>query len=111
MKTKRGYTLVEVMIGVAVVGVFAAILVVPIGRRIIDDNASALSQSRAWAHDMGLEVQGVSCAAYDTDGNGYVSCSLASKRPDGTTEIIPIECASRFSMNSGCRAARVLPVR
>lgn len=46
----------------------------------------------------------VSCMSTDTDGNGYVSCTLIVRE-----QPIPIECANRYSItrNTGCRPMRI----
>lgn len=69
----------------------------------------ANAEAREWARNMGLDVQGVSCTGIDTDGDGYVSCSVSSKGPNGT-QVHAIECARAFSWNKGCRVARVIQV-
>lgn len=46
--------------------------------------------------------KGVECMSYDTDDDGYVSCSVFM-----ADKIIPIECATNHygCGNSGCRGA------
>lgn len=55
-------------------------------------------QARQWASEMGIEVKGVKCVGMDTDGDGYVSCSVN----DGT-QIHMIECTGAWTLNDGCR--------
>jgi type II secretory pathway pseudopilin PulG len=70
------------------------------------DKASAEQNARQYAGELGVEVAGLSCTGVDTDGDGYVSCTIRGR--DGS--LTPIECAGRLTLNSGCRVARVIPI-
>lgn len=74
-----------------------------------ENHDKATAGARAWAKEMGLDVGGVSCANSDTDGDGYVSCTVSAKKPDGSVQIVPVECAAAYTFNTGCRAARIVP--
>lgn len=65
------------------------------------DRSTAEGEARAWAKALGLQVIGISCAKMDTDGDGYVSCSVNTE--NGVQQI---ECAGKLSINSGCRAPK-----
>ncbi len=58
--------------------------------------------ARDYAVKMGMKPIGVECMSYDTDGDGYVSCSIAEegKRP------FAVECSAWGSFNRGCRAQK-----
>jgi hypothetical protein len=65
----------------------------------------AEEEAQAWAAELDLKIHSVSCVEKDTDGDGYVSCTVVMA--DGTTTKA-IECAGARSMdnmirNSGCR--------
>lgn len=69
------------------------------------DNAEA--EARAYASNMNMKLHGVSCVDYDTDGDGYVSCTLNVDEGNGQSRTEAIECATMFSWNSGCRAVKL----
>lgn len=68
-------------------------------------------EARQWARGMGIEASGVSCSGYDTDDDGYVSCSVGYRVADGSLRTIPLECARAFTLNDGCREVKVNPLR
>lgn len=48
----------------------------------------------------------VICVDQDTDGDGYVSCTVSERRAVGDVKLHPIECAAvrqGCNANSGCR--------
>lgn len=97
---KNGFTLIELLIVVAILGVVCVIA----GSFFLRCGASgeeAEKSARAWAAKMGYTLQGVSCVDRDTDGDGYVSCTLVTVADPGRP--IALECARSTSMNSGCR--------
>jgi hypothetical protein len=57
-----------------------------------------VKNAERWATGLGYTVKGVSCSNRDSDGDGYVSCSL---RADGP--VFQLECAYMFP--TGCREA------
>lgn len=64
----------------------------------------AEEEAREWATELNLEVDAVTCREKDTDGDGYVSCTIKTK--DG--KLLERECAGARSSdnlirNSGCR--------
>ena len=64
----------------------------------------AEDEARTWAAELKLKVEAVTCREKDTDGDGYVSCSI--KTTDG--KLLEKECAGARSTdnmirNSGCR--------
>lgn len=60
-------------------------------------------QASKWAKELGLEYQSVSCVKQDTDGDGYVSCTL--NLGEGRTK--QVECAGAWNLNSGCREPKL----
>ena len=107
---KPEMTLVDLMIRIAIGCVFLAIIVggvfkVSSGCTGID-HRYAEGEAMRWSQQMGIEPVGVSCANIDSDGDGYVSCMVSSRRADGAVDLHPIECAVRVSINSGCRSQR-----
>ena len=41
------------------------------------------------------------CMSRDTDDNGYVACTVSYDTPDGTIEMLPIECVVN-KVGTGC---------
>lgn len=62
----------------------------------------AEKQATAWAKQMGLQDAKVSCVSNDTDGDGYVSCTVAS-----ADKIHSIECTGAMTINEGCRVPKL----
>lgn len=56
---------------------------------------------------MGMDVKAVNCTNEDSDGDGYVSCTLSVSNPDKTVTLVPLECAAAFSVNKGCRLPKL----
>jgi prepilin-type N-terminal cleavage/methylation domain-containing protein len=100
----RGFTLIELLIVVAIIGIIGVVVIGFIFRSCSGSQGTAESEARKYGTSLGLEVKGVSCTNRDTDGDGYVSCSI-SYTDNGKISIMPVECASRWQINnSGCKA-------
>lgn len=59
----------------------------------------AEQNARAWATDLGIKIEGVSCVDFDSDNDGYVSCSVRYNE-----HIQAIECRM---WQSGCRQPKM----
>lgn len=89
---------------VGVIGVFV-ILVLSRGCCVGPEQTKAAKrEARQWAEDLGLQVTGISCTDIDSDGDGYVSCTVALK--DGQTK--QIECKGAYSFGHGCRDPKLI---
>jgi len=55
---------------------------------------------------MGIKAKAINCVEYDSDGDGYISCSIAHEDKTGQISIIPVECSNQWSWNEGCRAPK-----
>ena len=64
---------------------------------------SATSEAKAFAQELDLDIEKVTCVKQDTDGDGYVSCMF--KFTDGS--LVPYECAGAMNLNSGCREPKI----
>jgi len=96
-KTKNGLPVIAVVaticLVVGIVGMTAC----------VDHKNEAESQARKWATSMGLDVKGVNCVNHDTDGDGYVSCTVS----DANEKLHAIECTGKYTWNSGCRTPKL----
>jgi len=63
----------------------------------------AESQAATYAKEMDYDVKATSCVRQDTDGDGYVSCTI--RLADDTT--LNVECAGAYNLNSGCREPKI----
>lgn len=59
-----------------------------------------------WAEDLGYEVIAAKCGTFDSDDNGYVSCTIRVKDRE---ELIYVECPSitRQFYENNCREQRI----
>ncbi len=105
---KRGLTLVELLIGVSVVGIVMTLIAGLFFRGCISSRSEAEREAHDWCNSMHLDNAAITCAAYDTDSDGYVSCTVGTKDDKGHVEVLPIECAARFTLNDGCRAPKMM---
>jgi hypothetical protein len=67
------------------------------------DQVSAEEEAKKWAAKLGMDVKGLSCVKTDSDGDGYVSCTIATE--DGKTHAV--ECTSAWTRNAGCRTPKL----
>lgn len=107
---RHGATLIEVVIVVAILLILLAIVGGGVGGRVFNRKAEAESQAREWAAFMYPSQDAsprVLCVERDTDGDGYISCTV-SHTEKGASINVPIECAaSILSWNSGCRTPKL----
>ena len=66
-------------------------------------------QAREYAKALGIKIHGVTCMRDDTDDDGYVSCNMSIADNNGKVTIQPIECAVKWTMNTGCRIPKFNP--
>lgn len=66
-------------------------------------NDNAENSARDWAHGVQGST-GVKCTSYDTDGDGYVSCTIFRESGDP----LFVECGSGLMLNEGCRAPKAV---
>lgn len=108
---KRAFTLVELMITIAIIGVFVLIVVVVVGRGCAnisgDNERKARQEAELYGQQMfGDALGAVSCTSADTDGDGYVTCALSVKnKQTGEVSLVGVECATAWNLsgNKGCR--------
>ncbi|HEY8097320.1 MAG TPA: prepilin-type N-terminal cleavage/methylation domain-containing protein [Methylobacter sp.] len=103
-RTQYGFTAVELLIVISISAIFIVILA-HIGFGLTASGDEAAAEAKQFANQLHIDNTGISCADRDTDGDGYVSCTIAAK--DG--RLIPILCAINISMNSGCKMQFIFP--
>lgn len=66
------------------------------------DGQTATSEAQAYARELGFTNAHVTCQDFDSDGDGYVSCTVVDRT---THEREAVECSGFATWNSGCRLA------
>lgn len=102
---KRGFTLIELLVVVAFVGIVLSALLMGVGS-CQSNKTDAEAEATSFAQSMGIKVKAVNCVDRDSDGDGYVSCTV-SEEVNGATKLHAVECASGWSWNSGCRMQKL----
>lgn len=89
------------MVVVAILGAFATIVTFGCVSACSgpEQKNAAKAEAAVWAKDLGIEYTGISCNDYDSDHDGYVSCTIALK----SEETKQIECRGAYSFGHGCR--------
>lgn len=109
-RNRNGFTLIELLIVIVILGIFLGIC----GAIFVNCNSlvgSGKAEDFARQHVAALypthEVVGLSCVTQDSDGDGYVSCTVTIREGEGAVEALALEC-SRFTFGgrSGCRIAQ-----
>lgn len=94
----------EVVISLIVVLAMVAFAVVKCGANVSGaSHQDAERSAREYAKALNIEYDGLVCAGIDSDGDGYVSCTISKK--DG--HLLGIECAGAMTINSGCRIPKL----
>lgn len=108
---KRGYTLIELLIVIAIVGIAGTVLVSAVGGNVLyaeKRRAHAEAAARAYGAVLDPSVPAdawvASCMGVDSDNDGYLSCTLAARGRQPT----PVECRAWIWIgnNDGCRMGR-----
>lgn len=104
--------------GVVLLVIVAVLVIAVVGPAVVAGcggsktvQVDATQQATAYAAGMGYVNPHVQCVAWDSDGDGYVSCTVAFTQPNGTIGKDAIECAAGFNitgaMNEGCRTPKL----
>lgn len=103
-KARQNGSLIEGTIIIIIILIFFVIIGGTCATRFVSSQEKATAAAMRYREAFHPEWTQVTimCQAYDTDGNGYVTCTIGAQgqRPES------IECPARLSFNSGCRAAR-----
>lgn len=103
----RGFTIIELLIVVAVVAVVGVLVMSVAGAGCSMGSADhAEAAAQAHAGKLGWKVKGIACAGTDTDGDGYISCTVGLGNGDERN----LECESGGSLSraSGCKQAPLI---
>ena len=105
----------KVFEGIIVLAILAVVIAVCTGLRSGPEvRAQATDAATAYAAGMGYADPHVQCVEMDSDGDGYVSCTVAFTQPNGTIGKDAIECVGGFgvaaALNSGCRTPKMRAV-
>lgn len=105
MRSKKGFSLLELLVTVAVVGVFFVGFSMAVGKGCMNSSESATQAATRYTNTFHPDWQSprVVCQGYDTDSNGYVSCTIGANghQPES------VECPAALSFNSECRVTRL----
>ena len=99
----RGATVAEVMIIFSIVGIFLAIVASRGCTSGGETKEAATRDAKKYVAELGWDVSGIACADVDSDGDGYVSCTIAKK--NGTNEFV--ECRAAYAFGHGCRIPKL----
>lgn len=69
----------------------------------------AKGYARSYASDLGYSVIGVACTGTDSDGDGYISCTVRVK--DDEPLILQCASGSAASFTAGCKAVQTFKVK
>lgn len=97
MKKQSGFTLVELMIGVVIILVIIEVVVTSTRGCGAGDQNDLKEQARAYANDLGYAIIGVSCMSHDSDGDGYISCTVRFEESSGGDKNPPLRVRRRVS--------------
>lgn len=96
------------MIAVAIVAIVGVLVLNLLGascESVVGTGEHAEQEARTHAKKLGWRLSGVACTGRDTDGDGYISCTVALE--DGTERAL--ECASGgIGRITGCKAASLI---
>lgn len=98
---RSGLTLIELIIIVVILAIVAGIAWFAI-TSLRNSKELATQEAKAFAAEMKLQAESISCAERDTDSDGYVSCTI-SIQDGGRRRLEAIECAAKWTLNDGCR--------
>jgi len=111
---QTGFTVIELLIVMVVIFIFAAAIGGGFSSCAYADEARARADHDAVMHIRTLhpswtEVHST-CQATDSDGDGYVTCSIAAKNSAGAEVEEPLECRHSvfFDYSRGCRPMRTI---
>jgi prepilin-type N-terminal cleavage/methylation domain-containing protein len=99
----KGFTLLEMMIVLFLLALIASIAMIVVSKMVtvFQKSPITLEYAKKFAGELGDTIIKVDCVDRDTNGNGYVTCTIFRKEKDP----LSIECASRWSFNTGCKIA------
>lgn len=116
MTKSRGFSIIEALVVLALLTVgLAALLFLGNACGVAGKGGhvqtSATEQALDYAEGMGYQNAHVQCVTWDSDGDGYVSCTVSFTQPNGTIGKDAVECAAGLNMNgamnSGCRTPKM----
>lgn len=87
----KGFTLLEVMIVLAIVGIFSLVIAGAVLNNPGATQERATANMQAWAASQGIQPKRASCA-HDSDGDGFGSCTVV----DQAGEKIHLQCSAGF---------------
>lgn len=107
---QKGFTVIEKLIVVVILAV--GVGVVAMSSKACGgagDMEETEAQARTFSDKLGYKVVGVSCVSHDSDGDGYISCTVRHEPSSGVYKEMAIECAGGLAgfFKKGCRQVKL----
>ncbi len=108
LSNRKGYTLIELIIVVAIIVIIAAIFIPRFMGDSKETQETAQQAMIEYVTHLRPDLNNwgePQCTRRDTNGDGYVTCSISGINKKGEYQIIAAECAAGWTTfgNEGCK--------
>ena len=96
----------ELFAAIVILGAFG-LVGVGIFRSCSTENTTVLKDEAVrTVKELGFEPIGASCMNQDSNGDGYVSCTVTVVDENKKRSLMAVECGSNWSLKNDCRLTR-----